>query len=75
MSKRGKDNREFTIPLGNCYWRSDGWSYRAQAAGGADTTTSQSDSTGSAQKAKKEHPEAPDTAIGMQDERGGKGAY
>jgi hypothetical protein len=31
------------------------------------------DSAGGVAKAKKEHPEAPDPAIGMQDERGGRG--
>lgn len=49
---------------------------RARAVGGTDTTTSQSDSTDSAKKAKQEHPEAADNAgIGMQDERGAKGAH
>ncbi|CAN9454032.1 unnamed protein product [Alternaria alternata] len=32
------------------------------------------DSAGGKEKAKKEFPEAPDPAIGMQDERGGRGA-
>jgi hypothetical protein len=31
------------------------------------------DSAGGVAKAKREHPEAPDPAIGMQDERGGRG--
>ena len=31
------------------------------------------DSAGGMEKAKKEFPEAPDPAIGMQDERGGRG--
>lgn len=35
--------------------------------------TEGADSSGGAKKAKKEFPEAPDT-IGMQDERGGRGA-
>jgi len=47
----------------------------AQSSGGVDNTTSESDSTNSTAKARKEHPEAPDTIIGMQDERGGKGAH
>ncbi|TID18491.1 hypothetical protein E2P81_ATG06406 [Venturia nashicola] len=48
----------------------------ARSAGGQDTTTSQSDSTNSAKKAKEEFPEAADNAgIGMQDERGAKGAH
>jgi len=45
----------------------------ARAAGGEDNTTAQSDTTNSTAKAKKDHPEAPDVVIGMQDERGGKG--
>lgn len=49
---------------------------RARSSGGQDTTTSQSDSTNSAKKAKEEFPEAADNAgIGMQDERGAKGAH
>ncbi|KAL9091650.1 MAG: hypothetical protein Q9165_004726 [Trypethelium subeluteriae] len=35
--------------------------------------TQERDTTKSTQQAKKEHPEAPDVVIGMQDERGGKG--
>ncbi|KAF2686695.1 hypothetical protein K458DRAFT_416050 [Lentithecium fluviatile CBS 122367] len=35
--------------------------------------TEGSDSAGGVAKAKREHPEAPDPAIGMQDERGGRG--
>lgn len=35
--------------------------------------TERRDSAGGVAKAKKEHPEAPDPAIGMQDERGGRG--
>jgi hypothetical protein len=44
---------------------------KANASGG--NATGQSDSQGSTAKAKREHPEAPQTVIGMQDERGGKG--
>ncbi|KAL1303928.1 hypothetical protein AAFC00_000381 [Neodothiora populina] len=44
---------------------------KAQGVGGS--ATSESDTAGGAAKAKKEFPEAPDTVIGMQDERGGKG--
>ena len=39
--------------------------------GGA--ATERRDPAGGASKAKQEHPEAPDPAIGMQDERGGRG--
>lgn len=35
--------------------------------------TEEKDSAGGKQRAKREHPEAPDPAIGMQDERGGRG--
>ncbi|KAF2239219.1 hypothetical protein EV356DRAFT_502209 [Viridothelium virens] len=35
--------------------------------------TEERDTTKSTEQAKKEHPEAPDVVIGMQDERGGKG--
>ncbi|KAF2502817.1 hypothetical protein BU16DRAFT_521480 [Lophium mytilinum] len=45
----------------------------SKATGEGGTATEQSDSQGATAKAKKEHPEAPDTVIGMQDERGGKG--
>nr|POE47808.1 putative tartrate dehydrogenase/decarboxylase ttuc [Quercus suber] len=45
---------------------------RSQDAGGS--ATRQKDERNSTAKAKQEHPEAPDTVIGMQDERGGKGA-
>ncbi|CAD0097041.1 unnamed protein product [Aureobasidium vineae] len=38
------------------------------------TATQHRDSNNSTAKAKKENPEAPDVVIGMQDERGGKGA-
>ena len=44
---------------------------RAQDKGGHATT--EKDVGSSAAKAKKDYPEAPDTVIGMQDERGGKG--
>jgi hypothetical protein len=44
---------------------------KANATGG--NATGQSDSQGATAKAKREHPEAPQTVIGMQDERGGKG--
>lgn len=45
-----------------------------KAAGTGGHATEEKDSAGSVSKAKKEHPEAPDPAIGMQDERGGRGA-
>lgn len=35
--------------------------------------TTEADERNSTAKAKKDHPEAPDVVIGMQDERGGKG--
>ncbi|KAG9771264.1 hypothetical protein KCU95_g15710, partial [Aureobasidium melanogenum] len=38
------------------------------------TATQRRDSNDSTAKAKKDNPEAPDVVIGMQDERGGKGA-
>ncbi|KAG9761921.1 hypothetical protein KCU75_g10312, partial [Aureobasidium melanogenum] len=38
------------------------------------TATQRRDSNNSTSKAKKENPESPDVVIGMQDERGGKGA-
>ncbi|KAG9515074.1 hypothetical protein KCU71_g10899, partial [Aureobasidium melanogenum] len=38
------------------------------------TATQRRDANNSTSKAKKENPEAPDVVIGMQDERGGKGA-
>jgi hypothetical protein len=37
------------------------------------SATEGKDSAGGVAKAKKDHPEAPDPAIGMQDERGGRG--
>lgn len=46
-------------------------SNRAQSTGGH--ATEESDAQKGKEKAKKEFPEAPDTAIGFQDERGGKG--
>ncbi|OCL11313.1 hypothetical protein AOQ84DRAFT_287503 [Glonium stellatum] len=49
-----------------------GISDRKKGTGG--NATEEKDSAGSTQKAKQEHPEAPDVVIGMQDERGGKGA-
>jgi len=45
-----------------------------KASGTGGNATGQNDNEGATAKAKKEHPEAPDTVIGMQDERGGKGA-
>ncbi|KAF2102559.1 hypothetical protein NA57DRAFT_71548 [Rhizodiscina lignyota] len=44
---------------------------RTRGEGGSATT--QSDERNSTAKAKKDHPEAPDVVIGMQDERGRKG--
>ncbi|KAF2851769.1 hypothetical protein T440DRAFT_517249 [Plenodomus tracheiphilus IPT5] len=41
--------------------------------GKGGTATSGSDTAGAVNKAKKDFPAAPDPAIGMQDERGGKG--
>jgi hypothetical protein len=46
----------------------------ANDEGGADNATARKDSQNSTAKAKKDHPEAPDVVIGMQDERGAKGA-
>jgi len=46
---------------------------RAKAEGGKDNTTAERDTTKSTEKAKKDHPEAPDVIIGMQDERGQRG--
>ncbi|KAK4993451.1 hypothetical protein LTR50_000381 [Elasticomyces elasticus] len=51
---------------------SKGMQAKSNQTGGS--ATSESDSQNSTAKAKKEHPEAPDVVIGMQDERGGKGA-
>jgi len=50
----------------------DGNSEKSQDTGGS--ATRQKDERNSTEKAKKDHPEAPDVVIGMQDERGGKGA-
>ncbi|KAK4897848.1 hypothetical protein LTR27_004620 [Elasticomyces elasticus] len=47
-------------------------SAKAQDTGGQ--ATRQKDERNATAKAKKDHPEAPDVVIGMQDERGGKGA-
>jgi len=47
---------------------------KAKANDQGGTATQRRDSNNSTAQAKKEHPEAPDTVIGMQDERGGKGA-
>jgi hypothetical protein len=41
--------------------------------GSGGNATEGKDSAGGVAKAKREHPEAPDPAIGMQDERGGRG--
>ncbi|KAL5119558.1 hypothetical protein ACEQ8H_002404 [Pleosporales sp. CAS-2024a] len=49
-----------------------GMDNKNKASGG--NATEQRDSAGGKEKAKKEFPEAPDVAIGMQDERGGKGS-
>lgn len=46
---------------------------RADDSGTGGTATQGKDSAGGTKKAKKEFPAAPDPAIGMQDERGGKG--
>lgn len=43
-------------------------------SGSGGHATERKDSAGAKAKAKKEFPEAPDPAIGMQDERGGRGA-
>ncbi|KAF2822250.1 hypothetical protein CC86DRAFT_373408 [Ophiobolus disseminans] len=45
----------------------------AQKSGTGGNATEGKDSAGGKAKAKKEFPEAPDPAIGMQDERGGRG--
>lgn len=45
----------------------------AKAKGSGGHATEERDSAGAMKKAKKEFPEAPDVAIGMQDERGGRG--
>lgn len=46
----------------------------AHKNGTGGNATERQDSAGGKDKAKKEFPEAPDVAIGMQDERGGRGA-
>lgn len=43
-------------------------------SGNGGHATERRDSAGGKAQAKREHPEAPDPAIGMQDERGGRGA-
>jgi hypothetical protein len=45
----------------------------ANKTGTGGHATEGKDSAGGVAKAKREHPEAPDPAIGMQDERGGRG--
>ncbi|KAJ9665263.1 hypothetical protein H2201_004554 [Coniosporium apollinis] len=45
----------------------------AHSKGEGGTATSQADERNNTERAKKEHPEAPDVVIGMQDERGAKG--
>ena len=45
----------------------------ANKEGSGGHATEGRDSAGGKDKAKQEHPEAPDPAIGMQDERGGRG--
>ncbi|KAF3009771.1 hypothetical protein E8E13_009740 [Curvularia kusanoi] len=50
----------------------DGLESKKSGKGGH--ATEQKDSAGGKAKAKQEFPEAPDPAIGMQDERGGRGA-
>ncbi|KAF2432358.1 hypothetical protein EJ08DRAFT_732448 [Tothia fuscella] len=45
---------------------------KAKAQGDSNAAGQKDDQNATA-KAKKDHPEAPDTVIGMQDERGGKG--
>ncbi|GAB7350391.1 hypothetical protein MBLNU459_g1012t1 [Dothideomycetes sp. NU459] len=52
---------------------SSGKAREAKSRGEGGSATTESDSRGSTQQAKKDHPEAPDVVIGMQDERGGKG--
>ncbi|KAF2721920.1 hypothetical protein K431DRAFT_284369 [Polychaeton citri CBS 116435] len=45
----------------------------SRAEGDGGTATTQKDDRSNTARAKKEHPEAPDVVIGMQDERGTKG--
>ncbi|KAI4720317.1 hypothetical protein E4T48_03499 [Aureobasidium sp. EXF-10727] len=47
---------------------------KAKSRNEGGTATQHKDANNSTAKAKKENPEAPDVVIGMQDERGGKGA-
>jgi hypothetical protein len=47
--------------------------HSAKSSGSGGNATGRGDDAGGKAKAKKEFPEAPDVAIGMQDERGGKG--
>lgn len=47
---------------------------RSKSRDEGGTATQRRDSNDSTAKAKKDNPEAPDVVIGMQDERGGKGA-
>ncbi|KAG9201077.1 hypothetical protein G6514_006458 [Epicoccum nigrum] len=65
-AKKGDKNDVQTSNL------SDGLDSAKKGKGG--NATERRDSAGGKEKAKKEFPEAPDPAIGMQDERGGKGA-
>jgi len=58
-------------PNTQSYEAGQGQISQQQDTGGS--ATRQKDERNSTSKAKKEHPEAPDTVIGMQDERGGKG--
>ncbi|KAF2834225.1 hypothetical protein M501DRAFT_1001380 [Patellaria atrata CBS 101060] len=46
----------------------------AKSASTGGTATEQKDNQNSVERAKRENPEAPAPAIGMQDERGGKGS-
>ncbi|KAI5273916.1 hypothetical protein E4T47_02886 [Aureobasidium subglaciale] len=46
----------------------------SKSRGEGGTATQRKDTNNSTAKAKQENPEAPDVVIGMQDERGGKGA-
>jgi hypothetical protein len=43
---------------------------RARAEGGKDNATASRDTQNATKRTKEEYPEAPDTVIGMQDERG-----
>ena len=47
---------------------------RSKSRDEGGTATQRRDANNSTAKAKQENPEAPDVVIGMQDERGGKGA-